>query len=155
MNGQALKKILETATEENMKTGGASGPMSSLWEELPSHVAGPEWVAEVVNCAERMAEYIYDSEDIDEDQLTDWALDFANSEVEDYYVNINNRVQALSLWAYDELDEEVASSWSDTESTPTLNDLNMRYLYCAMRGLFECVARWAVAEFSELEEVEA
>jgi hypothetical protein len=134
MQAELLKKTLATVTVESM----TDGTMSTLWEMLPDMVSGREWVAEVVDCAERMSEFLGD--EVEEEELQDLAHQFADSECEDYYKNINARVQALSLWAYDELDEEVQEL---AKPSPTLTDLNSAYLYCAMRGLFQVVAQWA------------
>ena len=134
MQAELFKKTLATVTVESM----TDGTMSTLWEMLPDMVSGREWVAEVVDCAERMSDFLGD--EVEEEELQDLAHQFADSECEDYYKNINARVQALSLWAYDELDEEVQEL---AKPSPTLTDLNSAYLYCAMRGLFQVVAQWA------------
>lgn len=144
MKSELLKATLATVTIESM----TDGSMSSLWELLPDMVSGSEWVAEVVDCADRIGDYL--SDEVEEDELMELSYQFADSECEDYYKNINARVQALSLWAYDELDEEVADITGG--EFQTLNDLNSKYLYCAMRGLFETVARWAYENTEEGEE---
>jgi RecJ-like exonuclease len=136
MQAELLKKTLATVTVESM----TDGTMSTLWEMLPDMVSGREWVAEVVDCAERMSEFLGD--EIKEEELQDLAHQFADSECEDYYKNINARVQALSLWAFSDLDEEVAEMRHGKENC-SLTDLNSDYLYCAMRGLFQVVAQWA------------
>jgi len=143
MKAELLKKTLATVTVESM----TNGTMSSLWEMLPDMVAGKEWVAEVVDCADRVCDYL--SDEVEEHELTELSYQFADSECEDYHKNINARVQALSLWAYDELDEEVQEL---AKPNPTLTDLNSAYLYCAMRGLFDVVARWAWENTEEGEE---
>jgi hypothetical protein len=137
MNAQNLKATLATVTVESM----TNGTMSSLWDMLPDMVSGQSWVGEIVACADSLASYIYDAEEIDPDQVRDWQFDYASRELEDYYKNINDRVQALNLWAYDELDEEVAQLG---QGSTTLNELNALYLNCALRGLFETVAQWAM-----------
>jgi len=103
MNGSTLIKVLETVTQDNM----TNGSLGSLWEELPDFISGSDWVGEVVDCAEGMIGYLNAGEEYAEDYLQDYAGKFANGECEDYYNTINKRVQALSLWAYDELDAEV------------------------------------------------
>jgi hypothetical protein len=125
--------------------------MSSLWEKLPDHVAGPSWVGEVVGNAWTLCDWIDDSEEYDLDRLSDMTHQLADSEVEDYYSNINKRVQELSLWAFNELDEEVESLNSGTGFL-TITDLNTQYLYCAMRGLYYTLADWALDNAEELEE---
>ena len=144
MKSENLKATLATITTESM----TNGTMSSLWEALPDMVSGSDWVAEVVDCADRIGDYL--SDEIEEDELMELSYQFADSECEDYYKNINARVQALSLWAYSELDEEVADV--SNGEFQTLTDLNSKYLYCAMFRLFETVARWAYENTEEDEE---
>ena len=135
MNAENLKATLATVTVESM----TNGTMSSLWDMLPDMVSGQSWVGEIVDCADRIGDYL--SDEVEEDELMELSYQFADSECEDYYKNINARVQALSLWAYSELDDEVEMTWGG--EFQTLTDLNSAYLYHAMRGLFETVARWA------------
>jgi hypothetical protein len=142
MNAENIKATLATITTESM----TNGTMTSLWEELPMMVSGETWVAEIVDCAERMSEYL--SGDVNEDELMEFSHQFADSEVEDYYKIINARVQGLDLWAYSELDEEVENLNSGTGFL-SITDLNTQYLYCAMRGLFETIARWAYENTEE------
>ena len=113
MNGLTLIKVLETVTQDNM----TNGSLGSLWEELPGSISGADWVGEVVDCAERMIDYLNANEEYAEDYLQDYAGEFANGECEDYYHNINKRVQTLSLWAYDDLDAEVQVPVSYTHLT--------------------------------------
>ena len=149
MNGATLTRVLEGVTLESM----TDGTMGELWQELPDMVSGQSWVGEIADCAYTMRDYISNDEEVSEDRLSDLGLDFANSEVEDYYSNINKRVQELSLWAYSELDDEVLEL---TGGQPqTLTDLNSHYLWSAMRGLWGAVSRWALAQAEELEEVSA
>jgi len=150
MNGSTLIKVLETVTQDNM----TNGSLGSLWEELPDFISGSDWVGEVVDCAEGMIGYLNAGEEYAEDYLQDYAGKFANGECEDYYNTINKRVQALSLWAYDELDAEV-QVLNEGRDYPTMTDLNAQYLYAAMFGLWHTVARWATHEASELEGVSA
>lgn len=141
MNAKALKATLATVTEDNFP--------DSLWEELPEFVSGKAWKAEVIACAEGLAEYIYDSEEVDEDQVRDWQNDYASQALEDYYKVINDRVQALDLWASSDLDEEVREI---DPGSHTLNELNALYLNVALRGLFATVAQWAIDNTEEGEE---
>lgn len=144
MKSELLKATLSTVTIESM----TNGTMSSLWEELPDMVSGQEWVAEVVDCADRLADYFND--EVEEDNLTEIAYQFADSECEDYYSNINKRVQALALWASNELDDEVVELCDGRSQT--LTDLNSKYLYCAMRGLAQTILQWAWDNTEEGEE---
>jgi hypothetical protein len=125
--------------------------MANLWELLPEHVAGPQWVGEIVAAADTFADWLTDEQEYDLDDLHDMTYDLASSEVEDYYSNINRRVQDLSLWASVELDEEVASTYDSPIVTYT--DMNSAYLYCAMRGLYYVLAQWAMDTAEDMEEV--
>jgi len=149
MEGTTLAKVLEGVTLESM----TNGTMSELWAELPEMVRGQAWVGEIVDCADTMRDYISNDEQVTEDRLFDLGGDFANSEVEDYHTNINKRVQDLSLWAYNELDDEVLQITG--EKFNSLTDLNSSYLFVAMRGLWDAVSRWALAQAEQLEEVSA
>lgn len=123
---------------------------ATLWELLPDTVAGPQWIGEVIDCAMTLADWISDSDEYDLDKLQDLTHQLADSECEDYYSNINKRVQELNLWAITDLDEEVAQV-----ATPTtmLTDLNAIYLYCAMKGLYMVLAQWVIDIAEELESV--
>lgn len=148
--GNQLKSILSTVTADAMHSGGALGPMANLWELLPEHVAGPQWVGEIVAAADTFGEWLTDEQEYDLDDLHGMTYELADSETEDYYYNINRRVQELSLWASNDLDEEVAASGLYLN---TLTDMNAAYLYCAMRGLYYVLAQWAMATAQDMEEV--
>lgn len=145
MQGKELKAVLDTVTQENL----TNGTMSELWAELPDMVSGHAWVLEVVDVAWKMAEYFNDEDDISEDTAHDLGHEFADSQCEDYYSNLNKYVQELGLWAHSELDDEVEELAG--EGFKSLTDLNSLYYYVAMRGLWDCVARWAYAQAEELE----
>lgn len=147
--GATIKSILSTVTADSMTSGGALGSMGYLWEMLPDNVAGPQWVGEIVAAADTFADWLDDEREYDLDDLHDMTYSLADSEVEDYYSNINRRVQELSLWASVELDEEVANSGI---SIVTYTDMNSAYLYCAMRGLYYVLAQWAIDVAGEMEE---
>jgi hypothetical protein len=86
-----------------------------------------------------MGEWLTDDKDYTLEDLRDIGAEWAGSECEDYYNNINKRVQSLSLWASNDLDTEVQELFN-RESVPTLTELNGLYLYCAMRQLWDAVA---------------
>ena len=151
MQGKELKVVLSTITAESM----TNGTMSELWEKLPDFISGADWVSEIDDMARQCADWISDDQDCTED-ITDLATDLANSEIEDYYANINKRVQALSLWAYAELDDEVdditvARSTEGDGAYSTLTALNSLYLFCAMRGLAYQILTYAYEKALELE----
>jgi hypothetical protein len=146
MNGKEIKAVLATINTESM----TNGSMSDLWSELPDFISGAAWVGEIHDMAAMSADWLGDDEEYTADIVDDLPSQLANSEVEDYYANINKRVQDLSLWAYGELDDEVAEL-TDGRSQ-TLTDLNSLYLYCAMRGLAYRILNYAFTKAGELED---
>jgi len=148
MNGKAIKEVLSTITQETM----TNGTMGELWETLPDFISGSDWVGEIADMARTASDWVSDDEDYTDDRLTDLSSDLANGECEDYYVNINRRAQALSLWAYDELDDEVIECGFEGK---TLTDLNTLYLFCAMRGLSYRILTYAYNKAEELEGADA
>jgi hypothetical protein len=147
MNGKKLKAILATITTDSM----TNGSMSDLWETLPDFVSGSDWVGEIHDMARMAADWITDDQEYTADIVDDLPSQLADSEIEDYYANINKRVQSLSLWAYDELDDEVSELFNG-DVNPTITDLNSNYLYCAMRGLAYNLLSYAVAKVTDLED---
>lgn len=150
MQGKEIKAILATINTESM----TNGSMSDLWLELPDFIAGSDWVNEIADMARTAADWIGDDDEINEDLANDLSHNLGNREVEDYYLNINRRVQTLSLWAYPELDDEVSELFNG-DVNPSLTDLNSHYLYCAMRGLAYRILTYAYSKAQELEEVSA
>lgn len=148
MERKAIQAVLNTVTKENM----TNGTLSDLWDVLPELVSGSDWVGEVVDCADMISDYISNDEETGEDEIAELAHNYATSETEDYYFNINKRVQALSLWASDELDEEIAEYLHGVPMT--IKSLNSLYLYCAMRGLFQTVGNWAIEKAEELAMIQ-
>ena len=152
MNGKAIKEALSTITQESM----TNGSMGELWDNLPDFISGSDWVGEIADMARTASDWVSDDEDYTEYMLTDLSNDLANGECENYHVNINRRVQALSLWAYPELDDEVEDITGGGDSAySSLTALNSLYLYCAMRGLAYQVLTYAYNKAEELEEANA
>jgi len=114
---------------------------SNIWEYLPDYVGGPNWRGEILDAASNLSGYIYEDKDYSADDLSDYVGELANGECEDYYVNINKRVQELNLWAYSELDLMVADM-DFNHNGNTLKDLNSLYLYAAMRELYDGIISW-------------
>jgi hypothetical protein len=115
------------------------GETYEIFNLLPDIAGGEAWAAEIKDCARSMADWLDDEKDYDLDDLRDLGGQWANSECEDYYSNINKRVQDLSLWASNELDAEVQDINHGAEF-PSLTDLNAQYLCSAMRQLWDAVA---------------
>ena len=152
MNGKAIKEALSTITQESM----TNGSMGELWDNLPDFISGSDWVGEIADMARTASDWVNDDEEYTEDRLTDLSNDLANGECEDYHVNINKRVQALSLWAYPELDDEVEDITGGGDSAySSLTALNSLYLYSAMRGLAYQILTYAYNKAEELKEANA
>lgn len=141
MNGKQLQATLETVK---------AGKFYDIFNLLPTIAGGENWVAEVKDCAVSMSEWLDAEKEYDLDDLRDLGGQWANSECEDYYSNINKRVQDLSLWASPELDEEVDQLSGGAQLGSTLTDLHSIYLYAAMRQLWDAVADQAFQNTEEL-----
>jgi hypothetical protein len=115
------------------------GERFNIFNLLPDIAGGEAWAAEIKDCARSMGEWLDDEKDYDLDDLRELGGQWSNSECEDYYSNINKRVQDLSLWASNELDAEVQDINNGAEY-PSLTDLNTQYLCSAMRQLWDAVA---------------
>lgn len=141
MNGKQLKETL-------LKIEG--GELYDIFNLLPEVAGGAAWLDEIKDCARSMRDYLDDSIDYTLEDLRDLSMSYAEREVEDYYSNINKRVQELSLWASPELDSDVQEV-NEGRDYPSLTDLNTQYLYCASVQLFSAVADQA---FQHTEEGE-
>ena len=142
MNGKQLKVTLDRMKQ---------GELYDIFNLLPEVAGGEDWLAEIKDCVRSMGEWLDDEREYDLDDLRDLGGQWANSECEDYYNNINARVQSLSLWASNELDAEVQEINHGAEF-PSLTDLNTQYLCSAMRQLWDAVADQAVQNTEEEEE---
>lgn len=142
MNGKELKATLAEIE---------GGERFDIFKLLPDIAGGQTWLNEIKDCARSMAEWLDDEQEYTLDDLRDLGGDWANSECEDYYSNINARVQSLSLWASNELDVEVQELGTQ-EREMTLTSLNSLYLYAAMRQLWDAVADQAHTNTEEAGE---
>ena len=147
MNKQHLTAALDEINAANIP----GGDMSALWDKLPDYVAGPNWIGEIIDAASRWKDYVYEDKDYLLDELTDYVHELANGECEDYYSNINKRVQDLSLWARPEIDSDVEDLTGGQLVDLTLTGLNSLYLFAAMRSLFQAVIEYAYERAAELE----
>lgn len=127
-----------------------AGEFYDIFNLLPDIAGGASWLGEIKDTAQRMQEFLDGEREYTLDDLRDLGADFANSECEDYYSNINKRVQELSLWASNELDAEV-QDMNGGRDYPSLTDLHAQYLFSAMRQLWDAVADQA---FQNTEEGE-
>lgn len=142
MNGKELKTTLAQIE---------GGERFDIFKLLPDIAGGQTWLNEIKDCARSMGEWLDDEREYELDDLRDLGGDWANSECEDYYSNINKRVQDLSLWASNELDVEVQELGTQ-EREMTLTSLNSLYLYAAMRQLWDAVADQAHTNTEEAGE---
>jgi hypothetical protein len=145
MNKDNLIAALDEINAANLP----GGNMSALWDKLPNYIAGPNWIGEIIDAADRWQGYLYEDKDYSLDDLIDYIGELANSECEDYYSNINKRVQDLALWAYPELDQAVEDLGGGSDGT--LTGLNSIYLYAAMDNLYRAVIEYAYERAAELE----
>jgi len=127
-----------------------AGKYYDIFNLLPSIAGGEHWIGEIKDCARSMSEWLDPEREYDLDDLRDLGGQWANSECEDYYSNINKRVQDLSLWASTELDELVSDMTGD-DVEPVLTKLQSIYLYAAMQQLFDAVADQALTHSVELQ----
>lgn len=142
MNGKRLKETLVKVEE---------GELYNIFNLLPEIAGGAVWLDAIKDTARDMRDYLGDEDDYDLDDLRDLSMSYAEREVEDYHVNINKRVQELSLWASPELDSDV-QELNEGRDYPTLTDLNTQYLYAASVQLFSAVADQAYINTEEGEE---
>jgi hypothetical protein len=140
MNGKQLQKTLAKIEE---------GQLYDIFSLLPTIAAGEVWLGEIKDCARSMSEWLDAEKEYDLDDLRDLGGQWANSECEDYYSNINKRVQDLSLWASPELDCTV-EELGGVQAGACLTDVHSLYLYAAMRQLWDAVADQAFQNSEEL-----
>ena len=140
------KKLLDTL--EKIK----GGETYDIFNLLPDIAGGSVWLDEIKDTAMYMKGYINAFEDYDLDNLRDYGQEYANGQCETYYKNINDEVQSLSLWASNEIDEEVKELASNIE--PKLTTLQGLYLFVAKRMVWDAVADQAFTNTSEERELE-
>ena len=145
-----VKGVDLLATLEKIK----SGETYDIFNLLPDIAGGSVWLDEIKDTAMYVQGYINEGEDYDLETLRDYGREYANGQCENYYKNINNEVQALSLWASNEIDEEVAML-NEGRSYPSLTDLNSQYLFVANRMLWDAVVDQAFQHSIQDELVEA
>ena len=143
------KKLLETL--EKIK----GGETYDIFNLLPDIAGGSVWLDEIKDTAYHLQDYINPNDNYDLDDLRDYGHQYANGQCETYYKNINDEVQALSLWASDEIDEQVAelAGWTE-DMQPTLTKLQSLYLFVAKQMLWDAVADQAFIHTSEEKELE-
>jgi hypothetical protein len=144
MNGKQLKETLLKVE---------AGELYDIFNLLPEVAGGAAWVEAIKETARDMRDCLDDSIDYDIFDLRDLSMSYAEREVETYHRIINEKVQALSLWASPELESDVLEL-NEGRDYPSLTDLNTQYLYAASVQLFGAVAD-QVHQNTEESEVEA
>lgn len=143
MNAKSIQATLATIE---------AGEYYEIFNLLPSIAGGEHWIGEIKDCAMQMKDFLDPSCEYELDDLRDMGHQWADSECEDYYSNINRRVQDLSLWASPELDEEVFQLSDGTGIEPILTKIQSLYLFAAMRQLWDAVADQAFINSQELQD---
>jgi len=145
-----VKGVDLLATLEKIK----SGETYDIFNLLPDIAGGSVWLDEIKDTAMYAQGYVNAEDDYGIDDLRDYGREYANGQCETYYKNINDEVQALSLWASNEIDEEVAML-NEGRPYPSLTDLNSQYLFVVNRMLWDAVVDQAFQHTTQTELVEA
>lgn len=141
MNGKALLKTLETIK---------GGEFYDIWNLLPTSASGKEWKEEILDAVSDLKDRINEDEDYDLDELRDMSHEYADNCVSSSYKYIHDKNHALSLWACDEIDEEISILGGKRD---TMTDFESLYYYVATRMVFDAVADQCYENAEELEEV--
>jgi len=149
MTNDKVKGAELLATLEKIK----GGETYDIFNLLPDIAGGSVWLDEIKDTAMYVQGYINADEDYGIDDLRDYNHEYANGQCETYYKNINDEVQSLSLWASNEIDEEVSELTS--ASTQTLTQLQSVYLFVAKRMVWDAVVDQAFQHTTQDELVEA
>jgi len=150
MTNDKVKGAELLATLEKIR----NGETYEIFNLLPDIAGGSVWLDEIKDTAMYVQGYINADEDYGIDDLRDYGREYANGQCETYYKNINDEVQALSLWASNEIDEEVAML-NEGRPYPSLTDLNSQYLFVVNRMLWDAVVDQAFQHTTQDELVEA
>jgi len=137
------------ATLEKIKCG----QTYDIFNLLPDIAGGSVWLDEIKDTAMYVQGYITSTFDYEISDIRDYGHEYANGQCETYYKNINDEVQALSLWASNEIDEEVEELASNIE--PKLTTLQSLYLFVAKRMVWDAVVDQAFQHTTTDELVEA
>jgi len=137
------------ATLEKIK----NGKTYDIFNLLPDIASGWVWLDEIKDTAMYVQGYVNADDDYEILTLRDYGHEYADGQCETYYKNINDEVQALSLWASNEIDEEVAEMAEGID--PTLTKLQALYLFVAKRMVWNAVVDQAFQHSMQDELVEA
>ena len=147
-----VKGVELLATLEKIR----NGETYEIFNLLPDIAGGSVWLDEIKDTAMYVQGYVNADGDYNIDDLRDYGHEYANGQCETYYKNINDEVQALSLWASNEIDDEVAelAGWAE-DMQPTLTKLQSLYLFVAKRMVWDAVVDQAFQNTNQDELVEA
>ena len=144
-----VKGVDLLATLEKIK----SGETYDIFNLLPDIAGGSVWLDEIKDTAMYVQGYVNAEDTYEISDLRDYGHEYADGQCETYYKNINDEVQALSLWASNEIDEEVAEMAEGID--PTLTKLQSLYLFVAKRMVWNAVVDQAFQNTNQTELVEA
>jgi len=139
------------ATLEKIK----GGETYDIFNLLPDIAGGKIWLDEIKDTAMYVQGYVNAEDTYDIDDIRDYNHEYANGQCETYYKDINDEVQALSLWASNEMDEEVAELLCPSTERCTLTKLQSLYLFVAKRMVWDAVVDQAFQHTTQTELVEA
>lgn len=138
-NGKALLETLEKIK---------GGETYDIFNLLPDIAGGSVWLDEIKDTAFYMMGYINEGDEYEIETIRDYGHEYADGQCETYYKNINDEVQALSLWASHEIDAEVTELAEGID--PILTKLQALYLFVAKRMVWDAVADQAFQNAEEL-----
>ena len=150
MTNDKVKGAELLATLEKIR----NGETYEIFNLLPDIAGGSVWLDEIKDTAMYVQGYVNADEDYGIDDIRDYNHEYANGQCETYYKNINDEVQALSLWASNEIDEEVVML-NEGRNYPSLTDLNSQYLFVAKRMVWDAVVDQVFQHTTQDELVEA
>ena len=122
-----------------------------IWSSLPDIASGPKWVGEVMDAVESIRGYLTPFEGYDLDDISDYAHEYANSCCETYYKTIHDLVHDLSLWASNDIEQDLADMGTSMSSLG-LRELESLYLYSAMAITWRVVLEQAFTFAEEMSE---
>jgi hypothetical protein len=147
-----VKGVELLATLEKIR----NGETYNIFNLLPDIAGGSVWLDEIKDTALYVQGYVNAEDTYEISDIRDYGHEYANGQCETYYNNINDEVQALTLWNSNEIDAEVKElvGWGDTEDN-TLTKLQSLYLFVAKRMVWDAVVDQAFQNTIQNEMVEA
>ena len=131
-----------------------NGEYGTIWTGLPEVAGGEAWGKEIKDACMSISEYLTPGEEYDLDDLNDYANEYADSCCETYYKTIHDLVHELSLWASNDIEQDLADMGTSMSSLG-LRELESLYLYSAMAITWRVVLEQAFTFAEEMSEVSA